>query len=287
MLSKATNHRLLPFALLLTAGTLLHAEPGATAAAVDHAQRQITSYLSQLSDLHCTEVVTQQKLDGKDHVEATDRAKFDYLIMINGDSDDFQLNESRVAAKDNRESKSQLPMLVTNGISTILLVFHPYYRDNFNFDAGAEEVMNGQLAIPIRFSHIPGRRSPAALALRGRLYPLELQGTAWLDPRTGNVMKVDANLMNDMSDVGLKSLNMHVEYKNVVVPGSQAPTALPAMAVVDLSTPRQHWRNTHAFTDYKSFSTDAVQDTNVKVHPDNPDPATDPSADNKENSGKL
>ena len=32
---------------------------------------------------------------------------------------------------------------------------------------------------------IPGTRSPAALALRGREYPLELSGSAWIDPQTG------------------------------------------------------------------------------------------------------
>lgn len=283
---KFNNVRLLAIGLLLSATGLLRADPAATATVVDHAQRQVSTYLTQLSDLHCTELVTQEKLEGKDHVETSERARFDYLIMISGNSDEFQLNESRVAAKDNREPKNQLPMLVTNGISTILLVFHPYYRDNFNFDAGPEEVVNGQEAIPIHFSHIAGRRSPAALALRGRLYPLELQGTAWLDPNSGNVIKVDATLMNDMSDIGLRSLNMHVDYKNIVVPGSRGTTALPALAIVDVTTPRQHWRNTHAFTDYKSFSTDAIQDTNVKVRPDNPNPASAPAADEKETTGK-
>ncbi len=38
--------------------------------------------------------------------------------------------------------------------------------------------------IPIHFEHIKGRRTPAALALRGREYPLELKGTAWLNKQS-------------------------------------------------------------------------------------------------------
>ena len=78
-------------------------------------------------------------------------------------------------------------MLVTNGIATVLLVFHPYYRDSFKFEIGPDEMVNGKPAIPVHFTHIPGRRTPAALALRGREYPLDLEGTAWLDRaiRTG------------------------------------------------------------------------------------------------------
>ena len=44
------------------------------------------------------------------------------------------------------------------------------------------------------------------------------------------------------------------------------PLTLPALAVVDVATPRQHWRNTHTFNNYRGFSIDAEQDPNVKVH---------------------
>jgi hypothetical protein len=229
----------------------------------DLAQRQVTAYLAKLADLHCTESVTQQKLASNGHVEASERAKYDYLVMINGNGDDFQLNESRIESAASRHK--QLPMLVTNGFSTALLVFHPYYRDGFRFDAGAEEIVDGKPAIPVHFSHIRGRRTPAALALRGREYPLELEGTAWIDKQSGEVVKMDAGLMNDMSDIGLRSLSIHVEYKPANLGKGSAGITLPAMAVVDVTTTRQHWRNTHVFDGYKSFSVEAEQDPNVKI----------------------
>jgi hypothetical protein len=239
----------------------------------DLAQRQVTAYLSKLADLHCTESVTQEKFTGNGHVEAEERAKYDYLIMINGSGDDFQLNESRIESSASRHKA--LPMLVTNGFSTVLLVFHPYYRDSFQFTAGAEEAIDGRRAIPIHFSHIPGRRSPAALALRGREYPLELEGTAWLDKQTGDVVKMEAGLQHDMSDVGLRSLNIHVEYKPTSLGKNSASVTVPTLAVVDVTTPRQHWRNTHVFDSYKSFSTDAEPDPNVKIIADNPASGSD------------
>ncbi|HET6169373.1 MAG TPA: hypothetical protein VFE01_04290, partial [Terracidiphilus sp.] len=123
-------------------------------------------------------------------------------------------------------------------------------------------------AIPIRFAHIAGRRTPAALALRNREFPLELKGTAWVDERSGHLIAVDASLMRDMSDVGLRSLTIHVEYISETL-GKEMLT-VPSRAVVDVTTPRQHWRNTHVFESYKSFSTDAEQDPNYKVHLDAP-----------------
>src|ERR1035441_9555907 len=169
-------------------------------------------------------------------------------------------------------------MLVTNGFSTLLLVFHPYYRDSFTFKIGEDELINGKPATTIRFEHIPGRRTPAALALRGREYPLELQGTAWLDKQSGAVIKVEANLLHDMSDVGLRSINVHVEYRPTDLGEHNATMTLPALAVVDVTTPRQHWRNTHVFESYKSFSTDAEQDPNVKIRAANPGTSNDDTA---------
>ena len=247
------------------ATTICTGQSVATSDVITMAQRQITAYLAQLADLHCIETVTQEKLTGNGHVDASEHEEFDYLIMMNGTGDDFQLNESRVESSNSRHKLLAKPMLITNGISTLLLVFHPYYRESFEFETEPEQLVAERPAIPIHFVHIPGRRTPAALALRGREYPLALEGTAWLDKNSGEVIKVDATLSHDMSDVGLRSLSMHVEYKSALF-GKKSIT-VPALAVVDVTTPRQHWRNTHAFDRYRSFSVEAEQDPAVKLHP--------------------
>jgi len=273
----APSYRWIFFGLLfVSVQTAATGESLPTSTAIDQAQRQITAYLDKLADLHCTESVTQQKLAGNGHVEATERAKYDYLIMMSGSGEEFQLNESRVEPASTHEKRPQLPMLITNGAATVLLVFHPYYRNSFTFEAGSEETVNGRPAVPVHFAHIPGRRTPVALALRGREYPIELQGTAWLDGQSGEVVKVEASLMHDMSDIGLSSLNIHAEYKPGNPNKEAGPLTLPALAVVDVTTPRQHWRNTHVFDNYRGFSTDAEQDPNVKIHAANTNPDGSP-----------
>lgn len=238
--------------------------------AVTLAQKQITAYLAQLADLHCTESVTQEKIGLNGHVTAAAHDQFDYLIMMSGNNDDFQLNESRMENSQTHRKLLAQPMLVTNGMSTALLVFHPYYRSAFTFTTGEVELINGRAAIPIHFSHITGRRTPIALALRDREFPLDIDGIAWLDERSQQVVRVTAHLARDMSDVGLKSLEIRVEYKPQFFAGHLSSLSLPSEALVEVTTPRQHWRNTHTFTDYKSFSTEVEQDPHFKVHPDKP-----------------
>jgi hypothetical protein len=247
---------------------LLAALPGTAggqvtlAQAADLAERRVMADLAELAYVHCTESVIQEKLTGNGHTEAREQAKYDYLVMIDGNGDNLLFNESRQETM--AAHHKQLPMLVTNGFSTLQLIFHPYYRNSFNFESGAEDEVGGEPAVPVYFSEIAGQRAPAALALRGRVYPLSLKGTAWLDKQTGDVVKMDASLLNDMSDVGLRSLSIHVEYKPVSM-GKSPAVNLPAKAVVELETPRQHWRNTHIFDAYKRFSAEAEQDSKVTI----------------------
>jgi len=75
--------------------------------------------------------------------------------------------------------------------------------------------------------------------------------------------------------VGMKSLRIRVDY--MPSPKASDHFMVPSRAVVELQTPRQHWRNTHTFRNYKLFSTEANQDPAVKVKATKENPA-DPNA---------
>jgi len=259
--------------VILLGPSALAAQAVVSASAVDKAQKQVVDYIGKLADLHCTEDVVQEKLKPNGGTELSLKSQYDYFLYMQGNSYDFQLSESRLEVGTQKQARR--PLLLTNGFSTLLLVFHPYYRDAFEFTAQPPENLEGRSVVALHFSHIPGARSPAALALRGREFPLDIEGTAWLDSNSGQVVRMEAGLAHEMTDVGLKSLKVRVDYQPS--PKSSDYFMVPAKAVVDLETPRQHWRNTHTFHNYKLFSTEANQDPTVKVKAAKENPA-DPNA---------
>jgi hypothetical protein len=91
--------------------------------------------------------------------------------------------------------------------------------------------------------------------LRGREYPLDLEGTAFIDRTSGAVVKINAALEYSMEDVGLRALRTEVQYAPVSFQGVSQPYWLPSSAVIDVESPRQHWRNLHRFTSYHRFTT--------------------------------
>jgi hypothetical protein len=220
---------------------------------VDRTSAQVSKFLDQFSEVKCTEQVSQEKFraDGKVEVEAD--SSFDYLVILTNTGGDLALNESRIPIHEPKSGKKNEPLLISNGFATLFLVFHPYYENSFEFKDAGIEVIESRKLQKIQFHHIQGMRSPAALALRGREFPLELAGTAWIDPEGAVIVKIEAGVDQDMEDIGMKSLRSEIDFSPVSF-HDQKPIWFPSMAVVEVETPRQHWRNTHRFTDYKQFS---------------------------------
>ncbi len=218
-------------------------------------QGQVSDYLDQFSDVKCTEKVNQQKLTPNGKVELQRDSTYDYLVILTNAGGEVSLDESRLAVGETAKAdKKNRPLLVTNGFATLFLIFHNYYAQSFEFSIGGSETLNGHSYQKVSFQHIRGTRSPAALSLRGREYPLELSGTAWVDPQTATIARIEMTVGTSMEDVGLKTLRSEVAYAPVPFRDSQATYWFPAQATVEVETQRQHWRNTHTFSDYKRFA---------------------------------
>ncbi|HVN19651.1 MAG TPA: hypothetical protein VMU05_12780 [Dongiaceae bacterium] len=215
---------------------------------------QISVFLDQFSDVKCTEQVRQEKLGKDNKVELKEDSSYDYLVILTNTGGELNLSESRIPMHETKKDRKNTSMLVSNGFATLFLVFHPVYAEAFKFALAGEDVINGRTFEKVTFQHIPGMKSPAALALRGREYPLELQGTAWIDPETGSILKIEAGIADSLQDVGLKALTSEINFAPITFSDTKTAYWFPTEARVEVETPRQHWRNLHQFTGYKKFS---------------------------------
>lgn len=220
---------------------------------------QMSAFLDQFSDVKCTELVRQEKLGKDDKTELKEESTFDYLVILTNSGGELSLSESRLPVRAAKPDKKNRSMLLSNGFATLFLVFHPLYAGSFKFAFAGEESINGHVMNKVSFQHVPGTRSVAALALRGRDYPLELTGMAWIDPETGSIAKMEAGIQDTLQDVGLKSLHSEIEFAPVSFANSKPVYWFPTQASVEVETPRQHWRNLHRFTEYKKFSVTTEQ----------------------------
>jgi len=217
---------------------------------------QMSAYLEKFSDVQCTEKVIQEKFrnNGKDKIDLREESTYDYLVILSSTGGELSLSESRLPVHEAKADKKNRSMLVSNGFATLFLVFHPIYANSFEFSELEDEMVGGHRLTKVAFRHIRGTRTPAALALRGREYPLELSGTAWIDAETAAIARISAGIDNTMVDVGLNTLQTDVQFAPFPFNDVEKTYWFPLRAVVEVETPRQHWRNTHEFTNYQRFS---------------------------------
>lgn len=218
------------------------------------ASKQVSGFLEQFSEVKCTEHVEQDKFNKDGKVELKEESTYDYLVILSNPGGELTLDESRLEVKQAKPDKKSRSMLVTNGFATLFLIFHPYYAGAFQFTQVEDEVVDGRRFSKVAFRHVRGSRTPAALSLRGKEYPLELSGTALIDPQSGALVRIEAGIENTMEDVGLNLLQSEVQYAPVTFKGAKEAYWFPMQASVEVETPRQHWRNIHRFSDYKQFS---------------------------------
>jgi hypothetical protein len=221
---------------------------------LDRTSQRVSEFVDQFSNVKCIEQVTQQKFRPDGKVELEQQSAFDYLVILTNSDGDINVNESRLPLKEAKINRRRdVSMLLSNGFATLFLVFHPAYINNFEFTDAAGDTIDGRPARKVHFEHIRNTRSIAALALRGREYPLELSGTVWIDA-SGNVMRIEAGIASTLEDVGMKTLTSEVRFSPVAFGSEQSAFWFPAEAIVEVDTPKQHWRNTHRFSAYKQFS---------------------------------
>jgi hypothetical protein len=206
----------------------------------------------------CTESVTQEKLGKKGKTEYEAESVYDYLALTKSSDEDLTIEELRRPRKSDPNRHDKPPMLGTNGFPTLLLIFHPLYRDNYRFQLEPEEP--GEKSQRVSFEHIPGTRSTSAVMIRERIYPLDLRGTAWIDPDSGAVLKISARLSAPMKDINIEQFRIDVAYTRRSFPSEAEERWLPSRAVIELQTALQHWRNTHVYSGYKRFSVESAEE---------------------------
>jgi hypothetical protein len=252
--------------LALTGTCAAQAEPGeipppaAAAPELDslaRARKYVQDYFDRFSDLACKESVTQIVLNDSGHAIYRENSSFDYQLISSSDTGNFKFTETREPHNPAFRDPART-LLVTSGFSSLLLIVHPMYEASYTFEPAGSETIGGVPYDMIHFVPVAGASSPATLRLRGKNYPLPLTGTFWVDPQSGTIAKLEAKVDSSLRDLGLAGLRTEVHYAAHTFHNPDEAVWIAESAVIDVDTPRQHWRNLHKFSDYKRF--------NVNVH---------------------
>lgn len=216
------------------------------------ARKLIDNFFEQTSNVVCSENVSQTIVGKNNKPLYREESVFEYQMQSNVRGDSLRLTESRDSLKSSFRDPYKT-LLITNGFAGMLLVLHEKYEASYTFEPVAEETLDGRTILKLHFKPVPGASSPAAMQLSGRNYPLPLKGDIWIDEETAAIVKLVSSLASSLEDVGLRELRSEIHYSIVQFHSPDESYWMPASAVIDVETPKQHWRNVHRFTDYRRF----------------------------------
>ncbi len=218
----------------------------------------VSSFWAEVSSFSCTESISQEKIAKNGKIEYQQDSVFDYLAITRKEDEDLTVEEVRLPLGKRADRAEAPALLSTNGFPTMLMIFHPVHQSNYRFQMDPETTRDG--ALHIRFEHISGTPSTAAITVQGRIYPLELIGTAVIEPDTGIVTGMSANLIAPMREINVMKFKVEVNYKLQKLSANLARW-LPSRSLIEIETGFQHWRNIHHYSQYRRFNVQAIERT--------------------------
>jgi hypothetical protein len=231
------------------------ADPAFLARANDtlvRSRRLVDKFFEQAANVVCDEDVAQTVVAKNGKAMYREESVFDYQLQASNRSGSLRLVESREARKAAFRDPNKT-LLITNGFASMLLILHQEYEPSYTFELVGEEMIDGRTLVKIHFKPVAGASSPAAIQLRSRNYALPLTGDIWIERETGSVVKLISSLDAPMDDLGLHELRSEIHYSIVQFHDPEEAYWMPASAIIDVETPKQHWRNVHRFTSYRRF----------------------------------
>ncbi|HWP85161.1 MAG TPA: hypothetical protein VNN17_08225 [Terriglobia bacterium] len=231
---------------------------------VQRLARQAESFWKDLPMVTCKETVVQAKLDARGKRLEERRTVYDYTIALAREGAGIAIQEFRTPQQE-PPGKPKHSLLVSEGFSTLVLIFHPHFQPSFQFALAPGDSLQEAGVLRIQFTHREGMSTPSVLQTRDGNVPIEWTGTAWVDAHSGNVLRIQARLKKPLAALGIEALNSDVAYALTDLEGSDHSHLLPQSAVIEARTSRQQWRNTHRFEAFRRFTVD------VKLQLDVPD----------------
>ena len=188
---------------------------------------------------------------------ATYRGKFNYLVVRRKEGE-LLMDEYRTDLKGRPIDYRNLGrgrIFLSNGFVTMPLGhFHPQSQIACRFRDFGHQMAGGKETEVVGFVEIPGKYPWPTEVRRGTaVVPLCLQGLAWIDAKTYQIVRIETFLLAPPPEVELERATTRVEFSEIQL--HQATTALwlPTEVVDDVWIHQRHFHNVHRYSGYKIF----------------------------------
>jgi tetratricopeptide (TPR) repeat protein len=183
---------------------------------------------------------------------------FNYLVAISKmGTRGLDVQEYR----DGSVSTQPFPAHVaTLGLPMLALVFHSYYRDEFEFKCEGRGEWRGRPAWVVHFRQKDNEMSEMRVyRVNGMSFPVHLKGRAWIDAENSQILAMEADMVRTVPEIRLIRDHQMIEYGPVEFQKANTPMWLPKSADWYCNLAGQRYHRRHSFSHFLLFSVEDIQ----------------------------
>jgi tetratricopeptide (TPR) repeat protein len=227
---------------------------------LENSGKRIMEFVANVDQFTATEAVTHQSINKWGIASRPISFEFNYLVSV-------KKNRLGLLSVEEYRDSHYLPSkfpdgVVTTGLPALVLIFHPYYVQNFKVTCEGLARSGGKPAWQIYFHQRPDKPNTIRtfqIGTQGPVYSVPLKGRAWISADTFQIVRLETDLINSLPQIRLVADRAAIEYGPVHFRARNLNMWLPQSAEIyyDWRGRRSHRR--HSFKNYLLFSVDDKQ----------------------------
>ncbi len=227
------------------------------------AGNKVNIFFRDFQNTTAIETFRQSLFSKRGKVKSSRSETFTYLMLLKDYNGQPSVEEMRGDLEGNRRSQGGLQegFMVTKGFPASLIVLHPSRQPMFDYKHLGSLLDEGRRIEVLAFSEKPemaGRLASFRLQ-QARLVTLHMQGIAWIDSKTCQILRVRTELRVPYPEIQLSRRTNEVEYQEVKFPTAKRPMWLPKKASVAMDWAGKSLRNEHIFSDFQFFQVETKE----------------------------
>lgn len=237
----------------------------------NEAAKRVSDFIDAVNRISATESLDDETIDHFGFPARRESRKYSYVASVQ------EIRPGMYDVEEYRNGTMGLDIfparIATLGLTSLVMVFHPTYRDDYEVSCEGLSRWHGGLAWQIHFHQRPDR--PARIReyrIGGQTFPVSLRGRAWIAVDTFQVISLETDIVAPIPQIRLKAEHTSIEYMPVKFSADNQELWLPQSAELffDYGGRRMHRR--HHFRDYMLFSVDEKQKISAPKIDAEPDP---------------
>ncbi len=220
---------------------------------------RVAEFIDSVNRIEAKEDVTHEQLTTLGRPVAVEKHKFNYVVSIDDSLSGFPtIDESWNSTVGPTTFLGDISMF---GLADLPLVFHPALRNDFHMRCEGLGKWQDRATWLVYFRQRPDRpeRIRSYGLSDGSSYSVGIKGRAWISADTYQIVRIEANLMKPLPQVGLGSEEDVIEYGPVPFRRQNTQLWLPTSADIYFYFHHRPFHRHHAFTNYSLFSVSASQ----------------------------